>query len=416
MATPVNITLNRITTPKSWTPQELELLNKNAFNIEEAIKQISIGVIGPEGPQGPAGATGPTGPTGPQGPPGELTDGDKGDITVSGGGTVMTIDNDVVTYAKMQNISATDKLLGRATAGAGDTEEISCTTQARALLDDATAADQRTTIGAAATSHTHPTSDITSGVLDIARVATGTPTGSLFVRDDSTLATPAGGSPHVILDGSVHSDSVAQGVTRGSLIKGNATPKWDELLIGGANTVLKSDGVDAAWAAIDHNFLANRTRHMWFPAGAFDTNAKANTGPGHPNQTVTIGMSGTALAATYIDFVVPSDYVSGGSLKIYCSSGNAAATTMVWSLYTYKFVNGIDFGTAFTQSDQDFTISTVAGARTLAIDAARTSCCTGFVAGDVIRLTVERDATHASDVNASTAPFLGVLFTYTADM
>jgi hypothetical protein len=44
-------------------------------------------------------------------------------------------------------MSATDKLLGRATAGAGDAEEITCTAAGRALLDDATAADQRTTLG-----------------------------------------------------------------------------------------------------------------------------------------------------------------------------------------------------------------------------------------------------------------------------
>ena len=34
---------------------------------------------------------------------------------------------------------------------------------------------------------------ITSGVLPISRIATGTPTGTKFVRDDGTLATPAGG-------------------------------------------------------------------------------------------------------------------------------------------------------------------------------------------------------------------------------
>ena len=52
-----------------------------------------------------------------------LSDGDKGDITVSGSGATWTIDNDVVTYAKMQNVSATSRILGRKTASAGDTEE-----------------------------------------------------------------------------------------------------------------------------------------------------------------------------------------------------------------------------------------------------------------------------------------------------
>ena len=57
-------------------------------------------------------------------PPSGVPDTDKGDITTSSSGTVYTIDNDVVTYAKMQNVTATDRLLGRDTAGAGDPEEI----------------------------------------------------------------------------------------------------------------------------------------------------------------------------------------------------------------------------------------------------------------------------------------------------
>jgi len=78
-------------------------------------------------------------------PAGSLANGDYGDFTVSSG--VATIDNDAVTYAKIQNVSATDKLLGRSSSGAGDIEEITCTAAGRALIDDADATAQRATLG-----------------------------------------------------------------------------------------------------------------------------------------------------------------------------------------------------------------------------------------------------------------------------
>ena len=80
---------------------------------------------------------------------GNLSVGDKGDLTVNSASN-WTIDNGAVTYSKIQNISTTDRLLGRSTAGAGVVQEIVCTAAGRALLDDADAAAQRATLGSLA--------------------------------------------------------------------------------------------------------------------------------------------------------------------------------------------------------------------------------------------------------------------------
>jgi hypothetical protein len=61
--------------------------------------------------------------------------------------TTAKILDDNVTYAKIQNVTASDRILGRSTAGAGIIEEITCTAAGRALLDDSTASVQRVTLG-----------------------------------------------------------------------------------------------------------------------------------------------------------------------------------------------------------------------------------------------------------------------------
>lgn len=61
----------------------------------------------------------------------KTADGDHGDISIST--NTYTIDNDVVTFAKMQNIN-TDTLIGRSAAGSGDAAEIACNAVGRSNL------------------------------------------------------------------------------------------------------------------------------------------------------------------------------------------------------------------------------------------------------------------------------------------
>ena len=91
-----------------------------------------------------------------------------GDVTGSGTGSfAATIANDAVTYAKMQNVSATDRILGRQSSGAGDVEEITCTAAGRALLDDADANAQRETLGLIRRKITTATTGVSTSYTDI---------------------------------------------------------------------------------------------------------------------------------------------------------------------------------------------------------------------------------------------------------
>lgn len=85
-------------------------------------------------------------------------------------------------------------------------------------------------------------------------------TGTLAARITHKHAAPATwkATAHNLLDGDRHGDTVAQSVTRGSLVYGNSTPKWDELVAPASPAILGNDATDVAWdtmawTAVAHN-------------------------------------------------------------------------------------------------------------------------------------------------------------------
>lgn len=164
-----------------------------------------------------------------------LTDGDKGDITVSGGGTVWSIDNGVVTYAKIQNITS-QRILGRYAGTDGSAQEI--TVGSGLNLDTATGVLSAPGVTAEFIEDT------------IGAILTDTATID-FTYNDSTPSITAS-----VVDNSISNIKLRQGAAMSVIgVTGNATANVADIAASSDFTLLRRAGTNLDFGTIDLNYL-----------------------------------------------------------------------------------------------------------------------------------------------------------------
>ena len=182
---------------------------------------------------------------------GGVTDGDKGDVTVSGTGAVWTVDADAVSNAKLANVP-TATLKGRVTAATGDPEDLTVA-QAKTLLNLAgtNSGDQTSIAGITGTLAQFNTActdaDFATGGGTITGTSTGTNTGDQTITLTGNVTGSGTGSFAATIAANAVTNAMLADVPTATF-KGRttaATGDPEDLTVAQAKTLLNLTGTNS---------------------------------------------------------------------------------------------------------------------------------------------------------------------------
>jgi hypothetical protein len=223
---------------------------------------------------------------------GGISDGDKGDITVSSSGATWTIDNGAVSYAKMQDVSAASKLIGRGSAsGSGDPQEITLGT------------------GLTMSGTTLSSSGSISG-------STGSTDNAIIRADGTGGSTIQGSVPTIDDNGKILADAFAFDTTP-TTTGGTGVIIWDSTesapSVGFNANVLGKLGVDSHVQVYNQTGSTIAKRKVVRQSGSSGTKLKVDLAlaDSDPNSATTIGITAESISNNSSGFIITAGLLTG---------------------------------------------------------------------------------------------------------
>lgn len=330
-----------------------------------------------------------------------------GDVTAAQNSNATTIANDAVTFAKMQNI-ATDSIVGRDTAGAGDPESITLgaslefsgtgTIQRAALTGDVTASANSNSTAIASNAVTDAklrdggacsvigrSANSSGDPADISAASNGTvlkrsANALSFAAVDLTADVAATILP--VANGGTNGATATAGMnnlspltTRGDIMRRDAT-NTTRLAVGTANQILKSDGTDPSWADPYPTIILHNSTNSALAAGATFYGIEASS-------------------STVARYIVPTGktlYIVGVSAN--WDTGTGSGT------WTIRLVGRKNGSTSTTLATATTTTASTTGTTTATGTIA--SPLATYVAGDALQVGWENDGTSPGAMGTNT--------------